>query len=47
MNKNTGQLLSRFTKLKERKSRLQTWVGVRGWFFNKSKSIIPIIYVCG
>ncbi len=34
MDKNAGSLLSRFTKLKERKSGLQTWVSVGGWSFN-------------
>jgi len=34
MDKNAGTLLSRFTKLKERKAGLQTWVSVGGWSFN-------------
>ncbi|KAJ0274231.1 hypothetical protein CBS470a_011878 [Colletotrichum nupharicola] len=34
MDKNAGTLLNRFTKLKERKAGLQTWVSVGGWSFN-------------
>ncbi|CZT06465.1 uncharacterized protein RAG0_12166 [Rhynchosporium agropyri] len=34
MDKNAGTLLSRFTKLKEKKAGLQTWVSVGGWSFN-------------
>ncbi|KAI4693518.1 uncharacterized protein J4E88_001891 [Alternaria novae-zelandiae] len=34
MDKNAGKLLSRFTKLKEKKPGLQTWVSVGGWSFN-------------
>lgn len=40
MDKNAGELLSRFTALKEKKSGLQTWVSVGGWSFNDRKSII-------
>jgi GH18 family chitinase len=38
MDKNAGDLLHRFTKLKEKKSGLQTWVSVGGWSFNDRKS---------
>ncbi|KAI0206817.1 hypothetical protein F4808DRAFT_466759 [Astrocystis sublimbata] len=34
MDKNVGGLLHRFTKLKEKKPGLQTWVSVGGWSFN-------------
>ncbi|CAN9115600.1 unnamed protein product [Alternaria alternata] len=34
IDKNAGTLLSRFTKLKEKKPGLQTWVSVGGWSFN-------------
>lgn len=34
MDKNAGDLLHRFTKLKEKKPGLQTWVSVGGWSFN-------------
>lgn len=34
MDKNAGSLLNRFTKLKEKKAGLQTWVSVGGWSFN-------------
>ncbi|KAK1655797.1 hypothetical protein BDP81DRAFT_388694 [Colletotrichum phormii] len=34
MDKNAGSLLSRFTKIKERKPGLETWVSVGGWSFN-------------
>ncbi|KAI0546598.1 hypothetical protein F4679DRAFT_409115 [Xylaria curta] len=34
MDKNAGELLHRFTKLKEKKPGLQTWVSVGGWSFN-------------
>lgn len=34
MDKNAGTLLNRFTKLKEKKAGLQTWVSVGGWSFN-------------
>lgn len=34
MDKNAGELLSHFTKLKEKKPGLQTWVSVGGWSFN-------------
>ncbi|KAF2130205.1 glycoside hydrolase family 18 protein [Dothidotthia symphoricarpi CBS 119687] len=34
MDKNAGSLLHRFTKLKEKKPGLQTWVSVGGWSFN-------------
>lgn len=34
MDKNAGTLLNRFTKLKEKKPGLQTWVSVGGWSFN-------------
>jgi len=47
MDKNAGELLSRFTKLKERKSGLQTWVSVGGWSFNDRKSISFIVNVYG
>lgn len=38
MDKNAGDLLHRFTKLKEKKPGLQTWVSVGGWSFNDRKS---------
>ncbi|KAH7317111.1 family 18 glycosyl hydrolase [Stachybotrys elegans] len=34
MDKNAGSLLNRFTKLKQKKSGLETWVSVGGWSFN-------------
>lgn len=34
MDKNAGSLLSRFTKLKEKKPGLEAWVSVGGWSFN-------------
>ncbi|KAH0437120.1 glycosyl hydrolase family 18 [Colletotrichum camelliae] len=34
MDKNAGSLISRFTKLKERKPGLEIWVSVGGWSFN-------------
>ncbi|EUC34226.1 glycoside hydrolase family 18 protein [Bipolaris zeicola 26-R-13] len=34
MDRNAGSLISRFTKLKERKPGLETWVSVGGWSFN-------------
>jgi chitinase len=39
MDKNAGELLHRFTALKEKKSGLQTWVSVGGWSFNDRKSL--------
>lgn len=44
MDKNAGELLSRFTKLKEKKSGLQTWVSVGGWSFNDRKYIVLLPY---
>jgi GH18 family chitinase len=46
MDKNAGELLSRFTKLKEKKSGLQTWVSVGGWSFNDRKSLALFVNVC-
>lgn len=37
MDKNAGSLISRFTKIKERKPGLETWVSVGGWSFNDRK----------
>lgn len=37
MDRNAGSLISRFTKLKERKPGLETWVSVGGWSFNDRK----------
>ena len=37
MDKNAGSLLSSFTKLKQRKPGLETWVSVGGWSFNDRK----------
>jgi chitinase len=38
MDKNAGELLHRFTELKEKKSGLQTWVSVGGWSLNGRES---------
>lgn len=34
MDANAGTLLSRFTALKRRKPRLETWIAIGGWSFN-------------
>lgn len=41
MDKNAGSLISRFTKLKERKPGLETWVSVGGWSFNDRRCSKP------
>lgn len=46
MDKNAGELLSRFTALKEKKSGLQTWASVGGWSFNDRKSMISRDNAC-
>lgn len=46
MDKNAGELLSRFTALKEKKSGLQTWVSVGGWSFNDRESMISRDNAC-
>jgi hypothetical protein len=45
MDKNAGELLQRFTALKEKKPGLQTWVSVGGWSFNDRKSRLSVSFI--